>query len=87
MIKAYKNCTCNDNKKKYLKGDWGWFKKTCGICVGHGWGTESFCGYTIRHKLRFLIGIHGQMQDGSYLFRFRKFNWLLNRLIGFKKIN
>jgi len=86
MIKLYGDCTCEKNKK-YLKGDWGWFSGACGVCVGHDWGKEVFRRYTLKHKIRLWIGTHGQRHDGSYVFsHLRRFDWILNHLIGFKKL-
>jgi hypothetical protein len=44
---------------------------------------------TLKHKIRLLVGIHGQTQDGTYLY-FKNIiapkwlNKLLNTIIGFK---
>ena len=66
--------------KKYLKGDWGYFKENSQRLIEIGFGKEAFSHYTLRHKIRLFIGIHGQMQDGSYCFgNFDKFPKFLQK--------
>lgn len=59
---------------KYLKGDWAWYKETSLERVEAGFGKETFVRYTLKHKLRLLLGMHGQQHDGSYCYG--NFDWV-----------
>jgi hypothetical protein len=45
------------------------------------WQGNRFIGYTLRHRLRLLIGVLGQMQTGEYLYRRVRYGSLLHRLL------
>lgn len=56
-----------------MKNDW---------CIRDG---ERIVRLTLRHKVRVLIGIHGQMHNGEYLFpkswKYPRWNRMLNKLV------
>jgi hypothetical protein len=40
-----------------LRGDWSY------------WHGDRFLWYTVKHRIRLLIGLHGVLQDGQYIFK------------------
>lgn len=55
--------------------------------IGDWWKGNSKNRYSLRHRVRLLFGIHGQMCSGEYLFdypkswKYPRFNKFLNKII------
>jgi len=63
------------------RGDWGYVWRSEDGKMG------GLVRYTLRHRVRLLLGVHGQMHNGEYLFdtppswKYPRFNKFLNRVI------
>jgi hypothetical protein len=61
------------------KGDWGYMQETT--------TGERLIRHTLRHRVRILLGVHGQQHDGEWLFnippswKYPRLNRILNRII------
>ncbi len=68
---------------EYKKEDWSYWSKTSDKMIEMGYGKEQFERYTLRHKLRLLLGIHGSIEEKYYFYNFmngrcKLFNFLVN---------
>ena len=67
----------------YKKGDWSFWSKRSEEMIKEGYGEEKFERYTLRHKVRLFVGIHGSINERYYFYDFMngKCNKTLNFLI------
>lgn len=67
----------------YKRGDWSYWRENDPELVAIGYGRECFVRYTLRHKVRLLIGIHGNMSDRDYFFDCTSGSTILRKVLNF----